>query len=53
MARRVTIVMDEDIIKKLHERQAKQIKESAKSISFSSVVGFVFMTWNVSLVTSL
>ena len=38
MARRVTIVMDEDIIKKLHERQAKQIKESAKSISFSSVV---------------
>ncbi|WP_420545735.1 hypothetical protein [Nitrosopumilus sp.] len=38
MARRVTIVMDEDIIKKLHERQARQIKESAKSISFSSVV---------------
>ena len=38
MARRVTIVMDEDIIKKIHERQAKQIKESAKSISFSSVV---------------
>ena len=38
MARRVTIVMDEDIIKKLHERQAKQIKESAKSISFSRVV---------------
>ena len=38
MTRRVTIVMDEDIIKKLHERQAKQIKESAKSISFSSVV---------------
>ena len=38
MARRVTIIMDEDIIKKLHERQAKQIKESAKSISFSSVV---------------
>ena len=38
MARRVTIVMDEDIIKKLHERQAKQIKESVKSISFSSVV---------------
>ena len=38
MAKRVTIVMDEDIIKKLHERQAKQIKESSKSISFSSVV---------------
>ena len=38
MAKRVTIVMDEDIIKKLHERQAKQIKESAKSISFSRVV---------------
>ena len=38
MARRVTIVMDEDIIKKIHERQAKQIKESAKSISFSRVV---------------
>ena len=41
MARRVTIVMDEDIIKKLHERQARQIKESAKSISFSSVVNEV------------
>ena len=38
MARRITIVLDEDLLKKLHDIQAKQIKESSKSVSFSSVL---------------
>ena len=36
--RRVTIVLDEELIRKLREKQAKQIKESSKSVSFSQVV---------------
>lgn len=31
-------MLDDDLVKKLHELQAKQIKESAKSVSFSSVL---------------
>ncbi len=38
MAKRVTIVLDDDLAKKLREKQAKQIKESLKSVSFSSVL---------------
>ncbi len=38
MAKRVTIMIDDDLVKKLHEIQAKQIKESKASVSFSSVV---------------
>ncbi len=38
MARRVTIMLDDDLLKKLHEIQAKQIKESQKSVSFSRVL---------------
>jgi len=38
MAKRVTIVLDDDLVKKLCEIQAKQIKESIKSVSFSSVI---------------
>ena len=38
MGKRITIVIDEDLIKKLHEIQAKKIKESTKSVSFSGVV---------------
>ncbi len=38
MGIRITIVLDEDLIRKLREKQAKLIKESAKSVSFSSVI---------------
>ena len=38
MGKRVTIVLDDDLVKKLREKQAKLIKESTKSVSFSSVV---------------
>jgi predicted transcriptional regulator len=38
MAKRVTIMLDDDLVKKLHEIQAKQIKISTKSVSFSHVV---------------
>ncbi len=38
MGRRITIVLDDDLVKKLREKQAKLIKESAESVSFSSVI---------------
>jgi hypothetical protein len=38
MGKRITIVLEEDLIKKLHEIQAKQIKESTKSVSLSGVI---------------
>ena len=38
MAQRVTIMLDDDLVKKLYEMQAKQIKESQKSVSFSRVL---------------
>jgi predicted transcriptional regulator len=38
MAKRVTIMLDDDLNKKLHEMQAKQIKENAESVSFSAVL---------------
>jgi len=41
MAKRVTIMLDDDLLKKLHEIQAKQIKISAKSVSFSRVLNEV------------
>jgi len=41
MGKRVTIILDEHLLKKLHEIQAKQIKESAKSVSFSRVLNEV------------
>jgi hypothetical protein len=31
-------MLDDDLLKKLHEVQAKQIKESTKSVSFSAVL---------------
>ena len=36
--KRITIVLDDDIIKKIRERQAKLIMKSVKSVSFSSVL---------------
>jgi metal-responsive CopG/Arc/MetJ family transcriptional regulator len=38
MAKRITIMLDDDLLKKLHEMQAKQIKESSESVSFSRVL---------------
>jgi len=38
LLRRITIMLDDDLQKKLRERQAKLIKQSKKSVSFSKVV---------------
>lgn len=38
MGKRITVVIDEDLVKKLHEVQARQIRESGKSVSFSRVL---------------
>ncbi len=38
MAKRVTIMLDDDLVKKLHEIQAKQIKISKNSVSFSAII---------------
>jgi hypothetical protein len=38
VAKRKTIILDDDLLKKLHEIQANKIKESAKSVSFSAVL---------------
>ncbi len=41
MARRTTVMIDDDLVKKLRERQAKLIKESTNSVSFSKVLNEV------------
>ena len=38
MGKRITIVLDDDLQKKLREKQAKKIKESNGSVSFSNVL---------------
>lgn len=38
MAKRITIMLEDDLLKKLHEVQAKQIKETSESVSFSAVL---------------
>jgi len=38
MSKRITIVLDDDLVKKLRERQSNLIKKSAKSVSFSRVL---------------
>ncbi len=38
MTKRVTVVLDDDIVMKLRERQAKLIKETASSVSFSRIL---------------
>jgi len=35
MAKRITVVLDDEIVKKLHAKQAAAIKKSSKSVSFS------------------
>jgi len=41
LAKRITIMLDDDLVKKLHEIQAKQIKQSTKSVSFSRILNEV------------
>jgi predicted transcriptional regulator len=41
MAKRITIMLDDDLVRKLHEIQAKLIKQSKKSVSFSHVLNEV------------
>ncbi len=38
MAKRITIILDDDLVRKLHEIQAKHIKQSTKAVSFSRVL---------------
>ncbi len=38
MAKRITIMLNDDLVKKLHDIQAKIIKESQQSVSFSHVL---------------
>ena len=38
MGKRITVVLDDDLVKKLHELQAKLIRESEGSVSFSRVL---------------
>ena len=38
MAERITIMLDSDIAKKLRALQAKKIKESSSSVSFSRIL---------------
>ncbi len=38
MAKRITIMLDDDLVRKLHEIQAKQIKQSTKAVSFSAII---------------
>lgn len=38
MTKRITIMLDDDLLKKLHEAQAKQIKQTSDSVSFSAVL---------------
>jgi len=41
MAKRRTIILGDDLLKKIHDIQAKQIKQSEKSVSFSHVLNEV------------
>jgi len=38
MLRRITIMLDDELQKKLREKQAKLIKQSNKNVSFSQVI---------------
>ncbi len=38
MAKRITVVLDDQLVKKLRNIQSKKISKSKKSVSFSSVV---------------
>lgn len=41
MPQRITILLDDDLVKKLRSLQAKQIKETETSVSFSRILNDV------------
>ena len=45
MAKRITLLLDDDNNKKLHAIQAKLIKETSRSISFSRVFNDVLQKY--------
>jgi len=38
MPKRITVVLDDELVKKLRNVQSKKIRKSKKSVSFSSVI---------------
>lgn len=38
MSKRITIVLNEDLLKKLRHKQAKEIQKTSQSISFSKII---------------
>jgi len=38
MAKRITVVLDDQLVKKLRNIQSKKISKSKKSVSFSSII---------------
>ena len=38
MASRITVIVDDEVLKKLRELQAKKLQASKENVSFSSVV---------------
>ena len=38
MGKRVTIILDDDLVKRVHDLQSKQIKDTSESVSFSRVI---------------
>jgi len=41
MGKKITIMLEDDLLKKLHEIQGKKIKESKAFVSFSHVINEV------------
>ena len=41
MARRVTIMLDDDLVTKIRQKQAKLIQKENKSVSFSKVLNSI------------
>lgn len=41
LSKRITIMLEDEIYKKLRISQSKQIKNSVKSVSFSSVINSI------------
>jgi len=44
MGKRVTIVLEDELLKKLHDIQAKLIKDSKANVSFSGVLNDTLRT---------
>ena len=38
MSKRITILIDDEIIKKLHQRQANLIKKEKRNVTFSEIL---------------